>query len=332
MEEQNGYLLISLDFELFWGLFDVKTTSDYETNLRNVHKVIPRLITLADKYKIKLSFATVGFLFAKDKQELLAALPKEKPTYINSQFNPYRLIDNIGNNEVDDPFHYAESLIELIKNNGNHEIASHTFSHFYVNEDGQTPEQFEADIIATLAIAKQKNIVIKSIVFPRNQINDTYLQICAKHGIICYRGIEKHWMFNTHDTKKLDNSIHKAFRLIDAYCNVSGYNTNPVETLNKKHGLVNIPSSKFFRPYNKTFKMFETVRINRIKKGLTRAAKMNEIYHLWWHPHNFGKHMDENFNNLENIFKHFKKLKESGNFKSVSMSELAEIHNSKEPQ
>jgi len=257
MKTQNGYLLISLDFELFWGLFDVKTTSNYHTNLKNVREVIPRLVALADQYNITLTFATVGFLFAKNKQELLSALPSEKPTYLNSRFNPYNLIENIGENETDDPFHYAESLIEFIRTNGNHEIASHTFSHYYANEDGQTPDQFEADIIAAVQIAKQKNINIKSIVFPRNQINEAYLKICAKHGIICYRGIENHWMFDTHDTKKLDNATHKAFRLTDAYCNVSGYNTYSISHLKNRHGILNIPSSKFFRPYSNNFKLLE---------------------------------------------------------------------------
>tara|TARA_R110002012_G_scaffold81945_2_gene207398 strand:- start:81027 stop:82025 length:999 start_codon:yes stop_codon:yes gene_type:complete len=330
MKTENGYLLISLDFELFWGLFDVKTKSDYKKNLLNVRKVIPRLVALAGDYQITLTFATVGLLFAKNKNDLLAALPSDKPTYLNSQFNPYNLIDNLGEDEVDDPYHYAESLIEFINKNGNHEIASHTFSHYYVNEEGQTPKQFEADIMAAITVAKQKNITIKSIVFPRNQINEAYLKICAKHDIICYRGIEKHWMFDTHDTKKLDNTAHKAFRLLDAYCNVSGYNTNSLSSLKNCYGVVNIPSSKFFRPYNKTFKFLEPLRINRIKKGLTQAAVKNEIYHIWWHPHNFGNNMDENFKNLEDIFKHFKVLKDSHNFQSVSMSELAEIYLSKE--
>ncbi|EGV44917.1 polysaccharide deacetylase [Bizionia argentinensis JUB59] len=332
MQTQNGYLVISLDFELFWGLFDVKESSDYETNLRNVHQVIPKLLALADVYNITLTFATVGFLFTQNKQELLMALPTEKPTYFKNRFNPYCLIDDIGECETDDPLHYAHSLIELIRDNGNHEIASHTFSHFYTNEKGQTPQQFEADIVAAITIAKQKNTKINSIVFPRNQINATYLKICAKHGFISYRGIEKHWMFNTHDTEKLDQPFRKAFRLLDAYLNISGYNTNSLSSLRNCHGIVNIPSSKFFRPYNKTLEILEPFRISRIKKGLSQAAKKNEIYHLWWHPHNFGVYMDENFNNLETIFKHFKTLQETYNFQSVSMSELADLYFATESQ
>ncbi|MGY0392422.1 polysaccharide deacetylase family protein [Bizionia sp. KMM 8389] len=326
MHTKNGYFVISLDFELFWGLFDVKTTSNYHENLKNVHEVIPRLINLADSYNITLSFATVGFLFSKNKQELLESLPELKPNYLNKQFTPYPLIENVGKNEKVDPYHYAASLIELIKDNRNHEIASHTFSHFYANEDGQTQEEFEADVIAAIKIAAKKNITIKTIVFPRNQINEDYLKICSKYGIVSFRGTEKHWMYNTYDTERLDKPILKAFRLLDAYINISGYNTTAIKDLKVSHGIVNIPSSKFFRPYSSSLKFLEPLRISRIKKGLTKAAKQNALYHLWWHPHNFGKNMDENFKNLESIFKHYRQLHEQFNLQSISMSNLAEIH------
>jgi peptidoglycan/xylan/chitin deacetylase (PgdA/CDA1 family) len=324
MKSSNGYFIVSLDFELFWGLFDVKKINDYETNLRNVRVVIPRLIELADAYGIKLNFAAIGFLFAKDKKELLSALPAEKPSYHNQKFNPYNLIENIGENEHEDPFHYANSLINLIQNNGNHEIATHTFSHYYVNESGQTINQFEADLKAAITIAKQNNVVFKSIVFPRNQINDSYLEICKKHGIISYRGTEKHWMFDTHNTKTLENPFHKGFRLLDAYINLSGYNTYKIPSQSEINGIINIPSSKFLRPYNKSLSFLESLRINRIKKGMTYAAKENEVYHIWWHPHNFGNHIEENFNKLEDIFKHFKSLKEKYNYKNETIGDLAE--------
>lgn len=324
MSATNGYLVISLDFELFWGLFDVKTISSYEKNLRNVEKVIPRLMDLADAYNVKLSFAAIGFLFAKNKSELLNALPILKPTYKNPIFDPYKLIEGIGNSEEDDPFHYADSLIHLIASNGNHEIGTHTFSHFYVNEDGQTLEQFDNDIEAAITIAKKKNITMKSIVFPRNQINKDYLSICEKYGITCYRGIEKHWMFNTYDTKMLEKPFYKAFRLMDAYINLSGYNSYSPESIRTDEGLINIPSSKFFRPYIKELKFLESRRIARINKGLTYAAKNKEIYHMWWHPHNFGDNIEENFKNLEAIFKHYKFLQNTYNYKSESMAGLAE--------
>lgn len=45
-----------------------------------------------------------------------------------------------------------------IKNNGNHEIGSLTFSHYYCHETGQTIEQFEDDLKSAVAIANTIDI------------------------------------------------------------------------------------------------------------------------------------------------------------------------------
>ncbi|WP_241492520.1 polysaccharide deacetylase family protein [Lacinutrix himadriensis] len=229
MKLNQGHLVISLDFELFWGVFDVRTLESYKSQLEKVSEIVPRLLQLSDTYNIKLTFATVGFLLAKNKEELLQYSPKKKPSYSDANFSPYRLYDAIGNNETKDPYHYATSLVEQIKQNDNHEIGSHTFCHYYCNEAGQTEEQFEADLLATINIGKQQDIPIKSIVFPRNQINESYIKVCAKHGILSYRGIENHWMYNTKDTKQLGNTKHRIFRLLDAYLNISGHNTHELQ-------------------------------------------------------------------------------------------------------
>ena len=320
MKADQGHLVISLDFELFWGIFDVRTLESYKSSLEKVFDIVPRLIELSDKYRIKLTFATVGFLFAKSKEELIQCSPKLKPSYNKSTFNPYRLIDSIGNNASEDPYHYAPSLIEIIQKNGNHEIGSHTFCHYYCNETGQTAEQFEADLLAAIDIAKQRNIVIESVVFPRNQVNEGDLAICAKHGILSYRGIEKHWMYNTSNTKLLEDPLHRIFRLLDAYINISGHNTHELEFNN---GLVNVASSRFMRSYSKKLRFLEQMKLTRIKKGMTYAAKHNKIYHLWWHPHNFGENTELNFKALEELFMHYDMLNTTYNFKSKTMSDLA---------
>ncbi|MBU2938630.1 polysaccharide deacetylase family protein [Lacinutrix sp. C3R15] len=321
MKLEQGHFVISLDFELYWGVFDVRSIENYKKNLEKVSEVIPRLLQLSDKYNIKLTFASVGFLFASTKKELKHFIPKKKPSYTNVNFSPYRLIDSIGNNETEDPFHYATSLITQIKQNGNHEIASHTFCHYFCNETGQTEAEFEADLLASIDIAKQHGIAIKSIVFPRNQINKNYLKICAKHGILSYRGTEKYWMYNTKDTKQLGEIKHRFFRLLDTYLNISGYNTHePI----MHHGLINIASSRFLRPYSSKLYFLENLKIKRIKKGMTYAANHKQVYHLWWHPHNFGSNTEQNFKALETLFIHYNTLKTTYNFQCKTMKELAE--------
>ncbi|HLV14387.1 MAG TPA: polysaccharide deacetylase family protein [Xanthomarina sp.] len=321
MKKSNGYFVISLDFELHWGVFDKRSISDYQENLENVKLVVPRLLKMADDYNIKFTFATVGFLFAENKAELLENSPKLLPSYTNPKFSPYNILEGIGYDETDDQYHYASTLIDQIKKTNKHEIGTHTYSHYYCLEDGQTEEQFEADLVAAMTIAKKKNISIKSIAFPRNQVKPAYLYTCKKHGITAYRGIEKHKIYNTLD-KDYKKKHTRALRLLDAYFKISGYNTYKISEINKERGLVNIPSSCFLRPYSKSLRHLDTFRISRVKKAMSYAAKNNEIYHLWWHPHNFGTHMNENFSALESIFDHYLKLNNEFHFKNVTMQEL----------
>ena len=52
------------------------------------------------------------------------------------------------------------------------------------------------------------------------------------------------------------------------------------------------------------------------------AAKKGMMYHLWWHPHNFGSNISSNISFLEKILTHFKKLNDEWDFQSVSMGQL----------
>ena len=55
----------------------------------------------------------------------------------------------------------ANSLINKINKSNNNEIASHTFSHFYCNENGVNDEDFRNDILSALKIANFNNIIVK---------------------------------------------------------------------------------------------------------------------------------------------------------------------------
>jgi hypothetical protein len=56
---------------------------------------------------------------------------------------------------------------------------------------------------------------------------------------------------------------------------------------------------------------------------MTYAAKNNLVYHLWWHPHNFGVNLDQNIIMLNKILLHYKNLNKKYNFESITMSDLS---------
>ena len=79
----GGTFLVSLDYELFWGMLDVCPLEQYQDNVLGGKKAIPQLLNLFEKYKIHATWATVGFLFADNYQELSRFLPSSVPAMQN---------------------------------------------------------------------------------------------------------------------------------------------------------------------------------------------------------------------------------------------------------
>ena len=317
----NGNFVISLDFELQWGVRDKKTIEEYGENIKGVHFVIPRLLETFSKYKIKATFSTVGFLFLKNKKELLSHIPAKLPNYSNLSFSPY--LDNfesVGNDYLEDEYHFAPQLISLIKQHPEQEIGSHTFSHYYCLESGQTINDFNEDIKMAIKVAQENDIKITSLIFPRNQFNDEYLKVCNDNGIICYKGNEHSWLYKAKKGEQ-ESMFRRFLRLVDAYFNISGHNCYTKEQL-KSNSPINIPSSRFLRPFSGKLKILDNLRLRRIKTGMTYAAKNNTIYHLWWHPHNFGYSLNENLIYLEKILQHYVSLNRKFGFESKTMLEM----------
>lgn len=317
-----GKFVISLDFELMWGVRDKRSLDDYGENILGVWQVLPQMIDSFEKYNVKATFATVGFLFATSKDDLLHFCPEKFPEYNDLNLSPYNGYFNTVN-ESNYKFHFASELIDLIKRYPNQEIATHTFSHYYCLERGQNQENFKQDILAAIQIAKQKEIEIKSLVFPRNQFNDEYLEVIESSGITSYRGNERSWIYNAANGEG-EKLLRRVFRFMDAYINISGHHSYSLDELRLKRPY-DIPSSRFLRPYSKRLKILERLRLRRILDSMTYAAKRSEVFHLWWHPHNFGLNQKENMVFLSNILAHYIELNNKFGFESVTMKKLAEI-------
>ena len=322
-DKSGGKFIISLDFELMWGVRDIVTIDSYGQHIAGVHEAMPKMLACFQRHNIKATFATVGLLFFKTKEELLNNLPAKKPDYKNTRLSPYGnyMTQHLGNDHQSDHYHFAPELISMIKNSPGQEIGTHTFSHYYCLEEWQTVDDFREDLQAAISVAKKIGINITSIVFPRNQFNNNYLQVCKEAGIITYRNNEDSWLYNARSGEK-ESLLRRAFRLLDAYINLTGHHCYTEEYMSATFP-VNIPSSRFLRPHVARLQFLDWLRLQRIKKSMTYAAKNNLMYHLWWHPHNFGINQLENFAFLEEILVHYRYLKEKYSFSSYTMTELA---------
>lgn len=318
----GGKLIISLDFELMWGLRDLKNANRFLEPVSGVRKLMPELLNLFKRYQVTATFATVGFLFFKNKKDLVSGLPSKLPQYHIKQLSPYDgYLDKISENEQDDYLHYAPSLIRQIIAFG-HEIATHTFSHYYCLEEGQSPQEFREDLKAAIATAGEMGLNIRSIVFPRNQYSQDYINVCHELGLRSFRGNERSWIYAPSNGKS-QHPVKRVCRLLDSYINLSGHHIYGYDEI-KGSFPYNIPSSAFLRPYSEKMALFERLKVNRIKKGMTAAAKEGKVFHLWWHPHNFGINTQKNLASLNDILTHYQHLHKRYHFASLTMADLAD--------
>lgn len=319
---KNGVLVISLDYELMWGIIDVLTKEGYgQTHVKQVPEVIKRMITLFEKYDVHATFATVGMIMYPNAKELLADLPQVHPSYTNSVMSPYEhdYIQQI-KPEEECLFFQPEVVKEICKHNGM-ETGTHTYCHYYCWAEGQTTEHFDADIRKAVEVARRNGISLKSIVFPRNQVSDEYLKICAQNGITSYRGNALKYF--DEPKSKWEGFKNRICRLLDAYINVGGMTSIPYDRLEQKEGMLNVCASRMLRPYSPKLSFLEGLRLRRIRSEMMHAAKEGELYHLWWHPHNFGANMEKNFGFLEDILKVYKDCHDRYGMQSLTMNEIS---------
>jgi len=316
---ENGAFTISLDLELFWGVRDKHTLDQYRDHLIGERKAIHELLNIFCEFGIHATWAAVGFLFLRNTEQLKENLPHNKPNYRNQKLSSYKYIEN--NEELEAVFHFAPDVIEQIRKNEGQEIGTHTFCHYYCLEEGQTLSEFAEDLDRAVKIAQGDNLSIKSLVFPKNQWNQDYLEVLPPLGVLSYRGTETSWIYQT--SKDADQKgFLRGLRFLDSYLNLSGHHTYDFQDCTRKSPF-NFPSSRFLRPFSSKLALFEGLRLKRITAAMDDAAVKKKIFHLWWHPHNFGVNTDRNIEFLRKILEHYKELQKKYGFASLNMGELS---------
>ena len=317
----SGSLIISLDFELMWGVRDHRTVQDYGDAILGGRKAIPKILSRFQKNDIRATWATVGLLFAKNREEMLEFAPRRRPAYENAKLSPYEDIENgvVGKDENEDRFHFGASLIEQIAETPGQEIATHTYSHYYCMEPGAEVNTFAADLTAASSIAAHNGHNLKSIVYPRNQATEEFIEQGAKLQVETYRGDAKGWLYrhrSGHDTTKL-------FRLVRFLDGAIPLGSDQVIHPSRNLSTINVPASRFLRPWSNRLAIYHLLHIRRIKAEMELAARSGGCYHLWWHPHNFGRNLEANLHQLDKVIECFKHCRDKYGMDSRNMLDFA---------
>jgi hypothetical protein len=313
--------VISLDFELHWGVRDhVRRGGSAYRCLPEERRAVQDLISVFATRRIRATWATVGFLFASTWDDLLPHLPSNRPAYRRAELDPYG--EPVGPDEDHDPEHLAGSLVDLIAASPGQEVASHTFSHYYCLEPDQNEATFRADLAAARSVAHARGLAVSSLVLPRNQWNPAYTRAVLDLGFRCIRGNQRGWAHRPAPGR--GDMRQRGARLADTYVGLAPPPTTAWSDVVLPSGLCDVPASAFLRPYHPGRRQLESLRRARLRSGLRHAARAGRIFHLWWHPYNFAHNRQENLSLLENVLDDFDELSRTDGFETLTMSDVSD--------
>ena len=145
-----------------------------------------------------------------------------------------------------------------------------------------------------------------------------HVRICAEEGLIAFRGVESDPFVAAGN-----GIVDRVRRLADTYVDLSGPCCGVPKQMEGLE-IVSVPQSRFLRPDNPRLQLLDGLRLSRIRSSMTFAAQKHLLFHLWWHPHNFGINLGLNVAFLRDILEHYQLLRRQFEFQSSTMAEVAE--------
>lgn len=331
--------MISLDFELHWGMRDHTTVDpSVSRSLVTSRSEVLNLAALFAQRGVRATWATVGLLFATSGAEAKALSPSDRPAYRDPRLDPYT--EPIGATEEEDPLHLAGSLVDSLARTEGQELGSHTFSHYYCLEPfgplerndaapGARAVAFRADLEAAQAAAARKGVRLRSLVLPRNQWDQALAPVLVETGFECYRGPQPGWAHRSRPGADSGLAV-RAARLASTWAGPA-VPTFAWTELVEPSGLHNIPASAFLRPWSPSTKALQSLQDGRITKALRDAAQRGRVVHLWWHPHNFAAHPAENVARLHRLLDEVDRLRASDGMVSLAMGDASDMARGEQP-
>lgn len=309
----NGYFVISLDFEGMWGSIGSQDSSGFSKRTKELPKIVSRMLHLFSKYKIHATWGIVGGLGCSNSREVLNHLKKDV-YYERWKLSIKEYVSMLQESNVS---YFAPELVKMISNVPNQEIASHTFTHIYLDEKGEDTDLIWQDIIAAQYVLEKYSKRPVTMIFPKNQYDPFINEYLQKASISIIRG-------NPEPILNIKNALlQKTINFTNCYFKLKRASYD-IEEIELNSGIFNVRSSLFFRTWYKNLCIFEPLKFWRIESEMNYAAMNGKVFHLWWHPHNMATRIDYNFKTLEKILYLFDKLNKRYNFQSSNMYEVAQ--------
>src|SRR5262249_21057793 len=241
----KGKLIISIDLESVWGVWDVLTPEHLRMAESAERPICAALVELFDRYQVPATWAVVAALLDEPSA---AGRPGSKECW------------------------YAPDIIAGIVNaKVAHEIGSHSGRHIYF--DRTTPAQAREDLEFARDIHRANGLPFRSFVYPRNAV--AHVEALAEVGLRTFRGNDVDW---TARVRHIGGLLGRAENLTDSRLPFPPAGVSP-----RGSGTRGVVPAWMLLRGRKGLRRFARPAVPRrkLQMGLERAKRRAEAFHLW---------------------------------------------------
>lgn len=260
--------ILSLDCEGKWGMAD--SLQPYHHCLltsANLAAAYRQLLDMFSRFDIVATFAFVmAFALSRKEREQFPVLHASRKGTDPWLDHYWRCLET----GFDQGWHEPD-VLEMVRVAGRHEIACHGFCHRPLGDASIDPNGAAAELREAMTAARLKEVELKTLVFPRNEVGN--LMAVKVAGLLGYRS----------RLVRPGGLIGRAAALLEEF----DIRARPQQASSPNGGLVEIPPGRFF---NWRFGMRRLVppatTRARWRSQLQTCARTGGVVHLWLHPHN----------------------------------------------
>ena len=302
---KKAVFTLSLDCEGLWGVADHLNESTKAINQNSLAEVYTYISDVLSHYSISATYAFTS-LFTQDEASILK-YKDSIDSRVSTNDRWYRYISQMLADQNFDGWLGRDFYLQA--RSAEHEIGWHGFTHHPLSAD--THESIvKYELEESLRIAKQENLNLKSIVFPRNDIG--HLKLFFSDGFKCYRKgiIEQSKLYS-----------NKYYRVLDEFNIFKASESFPIVNENI---LAALPAGYFLNWPSGPRKIIPTSVTNKKWSNLlSSASKKHQQVHMWFHPHNMitAPKMRDSF---EYIIKKVSKGVAKGDLLNLTMKDFSE--------
>ncbi len=161
---------LTLDTELIWGSFDHTSPVAFERSYPDIRGTIEAILRLLERYELAATWAVIGHLFLESCSRDERGVAHPELVHPAQSWRPGDWYDaDPCTDRERDPLWYGRDVLDLLQGASvPQEIDCHSFAHALYGDPAFTREAAVADLSACVAVARERGIELRSLVFPRN--------------------------------------------------------------------------------------------------------------------------------------------------------------------